>query len=306
MVTLVECGTRRVLGAVMDSSAISEQALWDRLVGRLRPGTLNLADRNFFSMNRWRVAAATGAQLVWRVKNGQKSVPVKIIKQLSDGSSRVRLRESNAMLYARRKAIGDPRATRLEDITARMIEFTVTVTDQAATSTRSRFRVLTTLLDEHAYPAARIAACYAERWQAEIVYKTIKTSLRGGDRRLRGQSPDLAEQEIWGLLTAYNILIEHAVDTAVELGIDPDEISFIQVLRVLRDHLIPIPGCHDCGAPARIRPHEDLIAAIAAGPRNRPDRQRTAPRTAKEHRTQHARNVTYTITITESTLPKAT
>jgi len=304
VVTLVECGTRRILGAVMDSSAISEQALWDRLVGQLRPGTLNLADRNFFSMNRWRTAAATGAHLVWRVKNGAKSVPAKIIQRLPDGSCLVRLRESNAMFYARRRAIGDPTAARLEDMTARMIEFTVTVTDQAGTSTRSRFRVMTTLLDPDAYPAVQIAACYAERWQVEIVYKTIKTSLRGGDRRLRGQSPDLAEQEIWGLLAAYNILAAHAVDTAVELGIDPDEISFIHVLRTFRDHLSPIPACHDCGAPARIRPPADLIAAIAAGPRNRLDRQRAAPRTTQEHRTQHTRNVTYTITITESTLPK--
>jgi len=70
VVTLVVCGTRRVLAAVLDSCAVSEQALWDRLVVQLQPGTLNLADRNFFSMHRWRTAAATGAHLAWRVKNG--------------------------------------------------------------------------------------------------------------------------------------------------------------------------------------------------------------------------------------------
>lgn len=306
VVTLVACGTRRILGAEIDSCAVSEQVLWDRLAGRLRPGTLNLADRNFFSMNRWRIASATGAQLIWRVKNGQQSVPARILQVLADGSCLVRLRESNAMLYARRKAIGDPKAARLDDITVRMVEFMVTVTDQSGRSTRSRFRVMTTLLDPLAYPAGEIAACYAERWQVEITYKLIKSGLRGGDRQLRGQTPDLAEQEIWGLLAVYNLLVEHAVATAVELGIDPDEISFIHVLRVLRDHLIPVPACHDCGAPARLRPAEDLIAAIASGPRNRPDRDRTAPRTAKGRQTQHTRNVRYTIDILESNLPKTT
>ncbi|MGX6607902.1 transposase [Micromonosporaceae bacterium Da 78-11] len=90
---------------------------------------------------------------------------------------------------------------------------------------------MTTLLDLHACPAEQIAALYAERRQAELVYKSIKSTLRGGDRRLRGQSPDLAEQEIWALLTVYNALVGNAVQTAVDLGIDPDEISFTAVLR---------------------------------------------------------------------------
>ena len=53
VVTLVVCGTRRVLGAVLDSCALSEQALWDRMVGQLRPGTLNLADRNLCATRRF-------------------------------------------------------------------------------------------------------------------------------------------------------------------------------------------------------------------------------------------------------------
>jgi hypothetical protein len=53
VVTLVACGTRRVLGAVLDSCAVSEQALWDRLVGQLRVGTVNLADRNLCATRRF-------------------------------------------------------------------------------------------------------------------------------------------------------------------------------------------------------------------------------------------------------------
>jgi hypothetical protein len=53
VVTLVVCGTRRVLGAVLDSCALSEQALWDRMVGQLRPGRLNLADRNLCATRRF-------------------------------------------------------------------------------------------------------------------------------------------------------------------------------------------------------------------------------------------------------------
>jgi hypothetical protein len=305
VVTLVVCGTRRVLGAVLDSCALSEQALWDRLVGSLRVGTLNLADRNFFSMHRWRTASATGAHLVWRVKNGRKSLPARVITDLADGSYLVHLRESDAMLTARRKAIVDPKAVRLQHITARMIEFIVTSTDQAGRVSFSRFRVLTTLLDPHACPAAQVAACYAERWQVEIAYKTIKSSLRGPGRRLRGQSPDLAEQEIWGLLTVYNAVVEHAVAAAVDLDIDPDQISFTHVLRALRDQVVPVPACENCGQHAG-RQSGELRTAIIAGPRNQPRTPRTSPRTVADRQTERTRNVNYTITIGKANLPRAT
>jgi hypothetical protein len=302
-VTVIECGTRRVLAAQVDSCRVSEQVLWDRLVACLQPGTINLADRNFFSMHRWRTAAATGAHLAWRVKNGHRSLPAKILDTLPDGSDRVRLRESDAMLTRRRKTSGEPKAVRLPDIIARMVEFTVTLTDRAGATTRSRFRILTTLLDHDAYPAEQIAALYAERWQAELVYKSIKSTLRGGDHRLRGQSADLAEQEIWALLTVYNALVDHAVTAAVDLGIDPDEISFTTVLNATRDHLIASAPCRVCG---HHRNSADLQAAITAAPRERRGRTRTGPRTKKQRETQHTRDVSYTITITESNLPRMT
>ena len=301
VVTLVVCGTRRVLAAVTNSCALSEQALWDRLVVQLTPGTLNLADRNFFSMYRWRTAAATGAHLAWRVKNGKKSLPLKVIRVLPDGSDLVRLRESDGMLARRRKTTGEPRAIRLADITARLVTFTVTVTDEAGRTKPSIFRVLTTLLDHDTYPAIEIAQAYARRWQVELVYKTIKSTLRGGNRRLRGQAPELAEQEIWGLLAVYNTLVDQAVAAAVNLNIDPHQISFTTVLRAVRDHLTNPAPCPGCG---HHRDQTNLTAAITAGPRNRTNRQRTAPRTKKDRQTQHTRNVVYTITITESTLPR--
>ena len=309
VVTLVGCGTRRVLAARVGSSAVSEQVLWDQMVTTLQPATINFCDRNFFSMDRWRRAAATGAHLVWRVKNGRKSLPAKVIRRLPDGSYLVRLRESDAMLAARRKAIGDPRAARLDDIVARLVEFDVVVTDEAGAKTPSHFRVLTTLTDHETFPAPQIAQAYTERWQAELTYKSIKSTLRGTPRRLRGHTADLAEQEIWGLLTVYNALITLAVTTAVDLGIDPDQISFTVVLRATRDHLLATArathGCTNCGHRSPPAP-QDLITAIAAGPRNRTSRHRTGPRTAKKRRTEHTRNVSYTINITETNLPITT
>jgi Insertion element 4 transposase N-terminal/Transposase DDE domain len=307
MVTLVTCGTRRVIAAAVDSSAVSEQALVDQLTGALVPGTLNLADRNFFSLQRWVTFAATGAQLAWRVKNGAKSLPATVIQQLPDASQLVRLRESASMLARRRAKAGDRTLPRLPDTTARLVEFLLTVTDAQGRTRTSRFRILTTLLDHTRYPANQLAQAYAERWQAEITYHHLKTTLRGADTTLRGHTPQLARQELWGLLTVYNALVDHAVRTAINLGIDPDQISFTVVLALTRNALTTDTTCPGCGH--RPSTHHDLAQAltdaIATQPRNRTNRNRTSPRTTTQRKTERTRNVTYTITITPSNLPQA-
>jgi hypothetical protein len=304
LVTLARCGTRHILAAALGSYATSEQKLVDELIPTLSPGTLNLADRNFFSMARWVAAAGTGAQLAWRVKNGARSLPATRVAVLSDGSTLVRLRESDGMLSRRRAKDGDRSLPRLPDTLARLVEFDVQVTDDTGGRHASRFRVLSTLTDHHTYPATDIAAVYAERWQVELAYYRMKVTLRGPGVVLRGQTPATARQEVWALLVVYNRLCDLAARTAADLGVDPDEISFVAVLRHTRSHLEPPARRCTC---ARSGPDttETLLTAIAAHPLNRTDRQRTSPRTASQRRTERTRNVTYTITIVTSNLPEA-
>jgi hypothetical protein len=61
-----------------------------------------------------------------------------------------------------------------------------------------------------------------------------------------------------------------------------------------------------CGHCATADPTDTLVTAIAAHPRSRTGRQRTSPRMKAQRRTEHTRNVTYTINIVSSNLPKAT
>ena len=297
VVTLTACGTRKIRAAALGSYTTSEQELVDTLVDQLASGTLNLADRNFFSMARFVACAATGAQLAWRVKNSNNHLPAKVIDTLPDGSQLVRLHESNNMLARRRRNAGKYTLPRLADTIARLVEFDLYVKDERGRTRRSRFRILTTLLDHHTHPAQAIAAVYAQRWQAELAYYRIKVTLRGNGVVLRGQTPNLAKQEIWALLSVYNALCDLATQTAVSLGLDPDQISFVAVLRLTRSHAAPTCACTPLADQA-------LQAAIAAHPTNRSGRKRTSPRTKKERRTERTRDVTYTINIVTSNLPK--
>jgi len=254
-------------------------------------------------MDRFLRFSARGADLAWRIKNGAKSVPLKTVRTLPDGSELVMLHESDGMRARRRRETGDRHAERLPDTIARLVTFTVTTATRGGRTKTTRMRVLTTLLDHQAYPAREIAVLYAERWQIEIAFLHLKKTVRGPRRPLRGQSPDLARQEAWALLLSCNITATAAARAAGTAGIDPGLIPFTAVLGLIRPHVAAEARCQHCGH----RPDAPLAsrnAAILALPRHRQGRQRTSGRTAAERRTRHTEEVTYTIDITKSNLPK--
>ncbi|MDQ2873461.1 MAG: IS4 family transposase [Actinomycetota bacterium] len=302
----VRTATFRWIGAAAGGYHDGENALAGQLQGTFTPGILNLADRGFFSMDRWIRFSAAGAHLAWRIKNRAKSVPLKTIRTLPDGSELVMLRESDGMRTRRRRDTGDRQAERLPDTAARLVSFTVTARTRSGRVKTTVMRVLTTLLDHHAYPAAEIAILYAERWQIEIAFLHLKRTVRGPRRPLRGQSPELARQEAWALLLIHNLVATASARAAGTAGLDPGLIPFTAVLGLIRAHVAADTCCRHCGhRPASAdAPLASLNAAILGLPRHRPGRQRTSGRTPAERRTRHTEEVTYTIDIRPSNLPE--
>ena len=299
----VRTGSRRWIAAAIGGYLDGENTLADELESSFTAGILNLADRGFFSMDRWIRFSARGAQLAWRVKNGAKSVPFKTLKTLTDGSELVLLRESGSMLGKRRRDAGDKTLPRLPDTIARLVSFTVTAR-RARTTT---IKVLTTLLDPGAFPAREIAALYAERWQAEIAYFHLKKTIKGTGRVLRGRSVTLARQETWALLLIHNMTATLAARAAGQAGLDPDLIPFTAVLSLIRGHVAADTCCPHCGKrPASGNgPVALLVSQILAQPAHRDRPARTSGRTAFQRQHWHTEEVTYTITIVPSNLPKA-
>ncbi|HXL91624.1 MAG TPA: IS4 family transposase [Streptosporangiaceae bacterium] len=301
----VRTASRRWISAAIGGYHDGENPLADELEDSFTAGILNLADRGFFSMNRWIRFSARGAHLVWRVKNGAKSVPFKTIKTLPDGSELVLLRESGSMLGKRRREHGDKTLTRLPDTIARLVSFTVT-TRTARRARTSVIKVLTTLLDPEQFPAREIAALYAERWQIEIAYLHLKKTVKGTGRVLRGRSVTLARQEAWALLLVHNMTATLAARAAGQAGLDPDLIPFTAVLALIRGHVIADTCCPHCGKrPASGNdPITLLLSQILAQPVHRDRPERTSGRTALQRQNWHTEEVRYTITIVPSNLPK--
>jgi hypothetical protein len=109
---LAEAGTRVLLGAAYGPSGVGEQTLAADLLPAMGAGMLVLADRNFASWKLWRAAAATGAQLCWRMS---ASFALPRLQVLPDGSYLSELQPP-------RKKDGPP-------IRVRVIEYSVLTVD---------------------------------------------------------------------------------------------------------------------------------------------------------------------------------
>jgi hypothetical protein len=226
VVGLVEAGTHAIIDAVQGPYATGEQTLARQLArdgGLLGPGVLLLADRLFVGHKLWQQMAGTGADLLWRVRCGQGAPKLPVGQVLADGSWLSHLR-----------ADGGRR------ITVRVVEYTLA--DPGRRTSTDRYRLVTTILDPTAAPAHELAALYTERWEIETALAELKTTQRGPKQVLRSKSPELVAQEIWAHLLVHYALRAVMHTAALEADLDPDRLSFIRTLRVIRRQVIARPA----------------------------------------------------------------
>jgi hypothetical protein len=308
LAVLIACGTRGILDAAFGpvrGKGTGEQALAGRLLGALRPGMLLLADRNFYSFALWNAAAATRADLLWRVS---AALHLPVVRELPDGSFLARVSDPRAV-QARNRRNGQrrrrgsrlgPETGPLPGMTVRVVEFAVTVTTPGGAARTTRYRLVTTLADWRRYPAPVLAACYARRWSAETGFAELKTALRGPGRALRGRTPALARQELWAYLAIYQAIRTLIARAAAGAGLDPGRISFTAARNAAARTLDASPaalGGALAGAEAEMLA---VLVPLAEG--------RICPRAVKKprspYRSRHgcpgpvSQHGTYTVTIT--------
>jgi hypothetical protein len=120
---------------------------------------------------------------------------------------------------------------------------------RAITYQRKGFRpqiLLTSLVDETAYPAKEVATLYHLRWELEMGLNEVKTELLLQKESLRSKCVALVYQEMWGILLAYNLVRLEMERVAKEANVEPTRISFIATLRLMTDewlwHALAAPG----------------------------------------------------------------
>lgn len=117
--------------------------------------------------------------------------------------------------------------------------------------------VATSLLDQTTYPDEAIAQLYARRWQVELHYRQIKTSLSLDV--LRGLSPRIVERELWIHAIAYNLVRALLLEAAITHDVPIERLSFKGALDAVHAWT---SSCLLRRAPRRAR--AELLARIAA------------------------------------------
>jgi len=215
-VSLVENGTHVLFGTRMGGVDTGEITLAKQVLSCLAKGMFCLADRNFFGFELWNQARSTGAELLWRIK---KNLRLPCEKRLPDGSYLSRV-------YA------SPKEQRhgQNGVVVRVIEYRL----EGIPGAEPIYRLLTTILDHEAAPAAELAALYHERWEIETALDELKTHLRGSRIVLRSKTPDLVRQEFYGLMMAHFAVRGLMHEAALKADEDPDRLSFLHAVRVVR------------------------------------------------------------------------
>jgi hypothetical protein len=225
LVALSEAGTHAICGAALGPLRSSENELAETLLGRLEPEMLCLADRGFYSFDRWQKARRTGAQLLWRVKT---NMVLPREQRLADGSYLTRV-------YANQP---DQRAHR-DGHQVRVVEYQL---DDGLSDPEQRYRLLTTILEPEHAPAAELGVLYHERWEIENALDELKVHQRGPRVVLRSKAPDGVYQEAYGYLCTHYAIRRLMHDAALQGDLDPDRLSFTRSLRAARRSARTQPG----------------------------------------------------------------
>jgi len=92
--------------------------------------------------------------------------------------------------------------------------------------------IVTTLLDPKAYPAGEVAALYLHRWEIEVRFRDIKTTL--GMEMLRTKSPAMIEKELLMHQIVYNLMRLVMLKAATAHGVNHRRLSFRGVQQVIQ------------------------------------------------------------------------
>jgi len=242
VVAVAECGTHAIFDAEVGAYTTSENTLAADLVDRLEPGMVLLADRGFCGFPLWQRAAATGADLLWRAKANMKP---RHVRALDDGSWLAEFRP------------GGNASRHTAPLVIRVIEYTI---DDGRANNDETYRLFTTIIDPDEASAEDLAGAYAQRWEIETAFDELKTHLRGARVVLRSKTPELVRQEAYGFLLAHYAvrdLMHQAALAATPRARDPDTLSFVHAVRVIRRTLPRVaalppsgPGAGPDGDPA--------------------------------------------------------
>jgi len=218
-VTLTAVPTHLIRDAKFGPYGINEMLYAKELLASIPDDSLTVLDKGFLSAEILCGLTKGGA-------NRHFIIPAKANTkwELVSGTPDDAVIEMRVSPQARKKCPDLPETWRVRAIT---------IIDQSA----RKHILLTSLLDAKRYTAKDIVACYTQRWRIETSYRELKQTMMGMALTLRSRTVEGVYQEIWGALTAYNLIRLEIAKAALEVKCEPTEISFIRAFHIIQYEL---------------------------------------------------------------------
>jgi hypothetical protein len=252
-----------VVSAAFGAYARSEHYYASELWSALPDNSLTIVDRGFFAANILFPITANAMERHWLTR-ARKNMRGRVITALGPSDELWELSISN---HTRKQ---NPRLP--ETWTVRVITYQ-----------KKGFqpqRLVTSLVDASRYPAPELIELYHERWELELAYDEMKTEMQGGPTStLRSKHPERVNQEMWGLLLAYNLVRLEMERVAEEAKVPPNRISFASVFNRVCDEWLWLADTRTPGAiPKQLQRLRKDLRRFILPPRRR---ERSYPRAVR-------------------------
>jgi hypothetical protein len=218
-VTLTALPTHLIRNAVFGPYSINEMLYAKQLVEHIPADSLTVFDRGFLS-------AEILCALTVGADNRHFLIPAK-------SNTKWEVLEGDAQDAIVRMKVSPQARAKCPELPEFWEARAITVIDQQA---RKRV-LLTSLRDRRRYRPTDIAACYDRRWGIETSYRELKQTMLGTALTLRSKTVEGVYQEIWGTLTAYNLIRLEIAKAALVVKCEPSEVSFIRAFHLIQFEL---------------------------------------------------------------------
>jgi hypothetical protein len=218
-------------GAVFDSAfgpwrgkQTGETALFRTLLDGLQPGEVLVADRYYCSYWMVALAQARGVHVVFRQHQ---------LRHTDFRRGRRLGRNDHVVTWTKPQ-----RPKWMDPETYAALPATLTLREVRGQVTTPGCRVqelivVTTFLDDNAYPTEDILELYHQRWHVEIDLRSIKTQMKM--EVLSCQTPEMVRKEIWAHLLAYNLVRKVMAQAAQKFEVTPRQLSFAGAMQTLNE-----------------------------------------------------------------------
>ncbi|VVP59681.1 IS4 family transposase [Pseudomonas fluorescens] len=257
LVALMNVRSHLILDAQLSPYRRSEMRLADEFLQQIPDHSVTLFDKGFWSADLMLSLSGAGTNRHWLTPARKNLVSEEIVRY----GKHDRLVRMKVSPQARKRNPSLPTHWEVREVSYEI---------------QGKLKTVMTSLPVSTYSTTAVAKLYQQRWEIELGFRDIKSSMQQNAMTLRSKKIDLVYQEVWGLLLAYNVIRREASQAAVAFGRVPSDIRFKPACQYIAVQLIVMAAANPISATGR------RLAELRAGVggmfldhRPRPSRPRT-------------------------------